>query len=167
MIDKTLGGLLAQNGFLEAPPNHIPDDFGGSYKTELALFRSKERTEKIIWWHSDDPRPEPHNHPWPFESTILSGGYSEKRWWYDENNVLQQSEHKYRKGDINKVNANVFHVVFDVLPKTVTHLICGEASENNIWGYLSLEDFTYFDAKKDPEFFSKMVLINPHLKPKI
>jgi hypothetical protein len=161
----TLGGLEAISNNLESPPVHIPNGNGGAYKTELALFRSQERTEKIIWWHTDDPRQEPHNHPWRFESTILSGGYSENRWWFDENGALQQSSRTYRKGDVNTVEANVFHVVFDVEPKTVTHLICGNASENNIWGYLSLEDFTYFDAERNPDFVDLIRAINPHLRP--
>lgn len=167
MTEKlTLGGLKAISGRLESPPTHIPDGKGGAYKTELALFRSKERTEKIIWWHSDDPRPEPHNHPWPFESTILSGGYSEKRYWYDEYGNLQQEIKHYRQGDVNSVAANVFHVVYDILPKTVTHLICGEASVNNVWGYLDLEDFQYVEARPEALFLNQMRAINPHLRPK-
>ena len=161
----TLGGLKAVAGYLESPPVHIPDENGSAYKTELALFRSEDRTEKIIWWHKDDPRPEPHNHPWSFDSTILSGGYSEKRWWFDDvDGTLQHSVHHYRKGDVNSVKANIFHVVYDVLPKTVTHLVCGKASVNNIWGYLRLEDFTYFDAERNPNFITLLHTINPHLK---
>lgn len=164
-VALTLGGLKAISGYLESAPVHIPDGKGGAYKTELALFRSQERTEKIIWWHSDDPRPEPHNHPWRFESTIINGGYSEKRWWL-EDGILRDEIRHYKKGDINVVEADVFHVVYDILPQTVTHLICGEASENNIWGYLDLETFQYFDAVRDPNFVNLIRAINPHLIPK-
>ena len=163
----TLGGLQAISGHLQSPPVHIPDGHGGAYKTELALLRSPERTEKIIWWYADDPRPEPHNHPWDFVSTILGGGYSERRWWYDVDGVLRQSEHTYRAGDTNTVPANVFHVVYDIQPNTVTHLVCGQASENNIWGYLSLDTFAYADAERDPEFVNLIRAINPHLRPKV
>lgn len=159
----TLGGLAAENDFLLAAPIHIPDGNGGSYKTELALFRSAERTEKIIWWHADDPRPEPHNHPWDFQSTILNGGYTEHRWWQEDG--IWNSETKiYRAGDVNVVKANVFHVVVNVLPQTITHLICGKASENNLWGYLNLDDLTYIPAKKEVSFVEDLKKLNPHLR---
>jgi hypothetical protein len=159
----TLGGLPAISNNLESPPVHIPDGKGGAYKTELALFRSAERTEKIIWWHSDDPRKEPHNHPWYFESTILSGGYTEARWWIDENNELQTKVIDYRAGDVNIVPANVYHVVYNIQPKTVTHLRCGQASENNAWGYLNLQTLEHVPATSDPAFLTQIRLINPHL----
>lgn len=158
----TLGGLEIKEGRFASPPTHIPDGNGKAYKTELAVMRSPERTEKIIWWHLDDPRPEPHNHPWDFESTILSGGYSEKRWWI-EDGILKTEDCTYRAGDKNIVPSNVYHVVYDVQPGTVTYLICGVASPNNTWGYLNLETLQYEEATKDPNFWKLMCQINPHL----
>ena len=170
-MNTTLGGLPAFSENLQAPPTHIPDGKGGAYKTELALFRSAERTEKIIWWYADDPRPEPHNHPWRFESTILSGGYTEDRWWleWDETaygRLWMHDTRTYRAGDVNIVEANVFHVVRDVQPHTVTRLLCGQASPGNVWGYLDLESKAYSDAERDPNFLQWMREINPHLRPK-
>jgi hypothetical protein len=162
----TLGGLSAIAGNLQSPPVHIPDGKGGAYKTELALFRSQERTEKILWWHADDPRPEPHNHPWDFVSDILSGGYSERRYWLDENGELQSATMTYRAGEQNIVPANVFHVVYDVQPNTVTYLTCGKASDGNLWGYLDLSTKTYADAERDPNFLTFLQEINPHLRKK-
>lgn len=134
--ETTTGGFALQNDHLESPPSHIPDGKGGAYKTELVLYRSPERTEKIIWWYKNDPRPEPHNHPWRFESTILSGGYTEDRWWIDESKELQKRTTIYRSDEINinVVETDVFHVVRDVQPKTTTKLLCGQASEGNSWG---------------------------------
>lgn len=160
------GGFASLSGHLETPPYHVPDGRGGAYKTELALFRSPERTEKILWWHADDPRSEPHNHPWRFESTILSGGYSEHRWWLDENGELQTETCTYRAGDINVVERHIFHVVFDVQPKTVTQLLCGPATEGNRWGYLDLATKTYTDAESDPQFLADLRALNPHLRPR-
>jgi len=163
MNNLTLGGLPIAAANLQFPPVHIPDGKGGAYKTELALFRSPERTEKIIWWHSSDPRAEPHNHPWPFVSTILYGGYTEDRWW-KENGVWRESSRQYRAGEKNDVASDVFHNVREVLPGTVTHLVCGAASEGNLWGYISTDTKEYVDAERDPAFVDALRAINPYLK---
>ena len=165
-MGTTTGGFALTNDQLESPPAHIPDGQGGAYKTELALFRSPERTEKIIWWYSDDPRPEPHNHPWRFESTILSGGYTEDRWWIDEKGTLQKATNVYRANEqnLNRVGAHVFHVVRDVQPKTTTKLLCGQASEGNAWGYLDLSTKEYVEAEKDSAFLEWLKEINPHIR---
>jgi len=167
MKTTSLGFALTADQ-LETPPFHVPNTKGGAYKTELVLFRSPERTEKIIWWHEDDPRPEPHNHPWRFESTILSGGYTEDRWWIDEKGELQKETITYRANDrnINVCEANVFHVVRDIQPKTTTKLLCGQASEGNAWGYLDLSTKAYSQAENDPKFRDWLREINPHLRPK-
>lgn len=163
-IEKlTTGGFALTNDMLESPPSHIPNDNGGAYKTELALLRSPERTEKIIWWHEDDPREIPHNHPWDFESTILCGGYTEHRWWLEDGKVVKDTT-IYRQGDVNIVPKNVYHVVVDVLPNTTTKLICGKANEGNSWGYLDLETLEHREAEKDPKFFDKLCAINPHMR---
>lgn len=166
-MNTTTGGFALENNNLESPPAHIPDGSGGSYKTELALVRTPERTEKIIWWHSGDPRLTPHNHPWRFESTILSGGYTEDRWWIDTNGELQHDTITYRSDDLNKniVELNVFHVVRDVQPKTVTRLLCGPATPGNVWGYLDLSSKEYVEAEKDPNFLDMLREINPHMRP--
>jgi hypothetical protein len=158
---KTLGGLDAINGLLLAPPVHIPDEKGGAYKTELSLIRTMDRAEKIIWWHGSDPRTEPHNHPWPFESSILSGGYTEHRWW-KENGVWKTDTVIYRAGNINKVDSNVFHVVVNVQPETVTHVVCGKNNDNK-WGYLDL-NLEYIPAKPEAKFREALLSLNPHLR---
>lgn len=169
MCKLTLGAglpLTAEN--LTTPPFHVPNGKGGAYKTELVLVRTPERTEKILWWHEGDPRPEPHNHPWSFQSTILSGGYTEDRWWIDEEGNLQTKTITYRADElkINDMPANVFHVVRDVLPKTVTQLLCGQVVKDNLWGYLNLTTKEYYDAPKDPEFVKALHAINPHMRVK-
>ena len=166
MSATTTGGFALQNDQLESPPAHIPDGKGGAYKTELVLYRSQVRTEKIIWWYNDDPRLEPHNHPWRFESTILSGGYTEDRWWIDESGELQKRTITYRADErnVNVVEVNIFHNVRDVQPKTTTKLLCGQASEGNAWGYLDLSTKEYFEAEKDPHFLEWLRDINPHVR---
>ena len=165
MTNATSGGLPISAAHLQTPPIHIPDGSGGAYKTELVLFRDPTtRTEKVIWWHADDPRPDPHNHPWGFTSSILAGGYTEER--YDVSGHLFET-HIYRAGDINSVAANDFHRVVDVQPGTVTHLVCGPAAEGNAWGYRAKDTGDYYPFQ-DPlagtsTFLDEMRAINPHM----
>lgn len=166
-ITTTTGGQPLIAAQLVTPPIHIPNGKGGAYKTELAVERSPEKTIKILWWHEDDPRPEPHNHPWPFKSDILSGGYSEHRYWVQNGQVVSEIK-TYRAGDVNDMPANVFHVVYDVQPQTVTRLTCGAAAPDNEWGYLDVETGAYTSARDpkfaDNSFIEKLRAINPHMR---
>ena len=163
----TTGGLALTAAKLVTPPIHIPNETGGSYKTELVLERDpKKGTVKILWWHEDDPRPEPHNHPWDFTSDILGGGYTELRYWIGPGNVVLRETKTYRVGDRNVLPRTIYHVVTNVLPGTVTRLICGEATPGNKWGYLNIETGVHTEAEADPGFIDKLRALNPHLRQK-
>jgi hypothetical protein len=166
MTQKTIGlGLDMNAGKWQTPPTHIPNDAGETYKTELVLQRVPN-VEKIHWWHLPDPRKDPHTHPWPFRSTILSGGYTEHRWTKNEQGVFVFSEHTYSAGDVNEVDANVYHNVVSLQPKTVTHMVCGELVPDGKWGYLNLETMEEYPATKDPTFLERLWKVNPHMRPK-
>ena len=169
-MSQTIGtkNPLEHSNF-SVPPLHIPDGKGGAFKTELVLARSKERVEKIQWWFGPDPRREPHNHPWKdqdgvsFKSTILFGGYTETKYWF-EDGYLKSQVCQFRQGDINEVLYNVFHTVDQVEPGTVTRMVTGPVFETGDWGYLI--EGKYVSAKDDPypnkEFFEQLCEINPH-----
>jgi hypothetical protein len=166
--DLTSGGFALEHAALSVPPVHIPDGAGGAYKTELVIERTPERTVKILWWHADDPRPEPHNHPWAFESKILHGGYSEDRYRLQPDGADLAVVHErctYRAGDINRVPRDVFHNVVDVQPGTVTRLVCGPAAPGNEWHYLDIETGE-LSGSDDPAFRARLAAINPHLRPR-
>jgi len=172
-MSNTIGlGFDPQSGALAKAPLHIPDLNGGAYKTELVLSRSDESTTKINWWHGDDPRPEPHSHPWPFKSEILHGGYTEDRWYGDSDIGWVKTTHVYKAGDVNDCPHGTFHVVRDVLPGTVTKMVCGEKVGDGDWGYLVKSYMpagrTYVSAREmaDPSFLENMREINPHMRPK-
>lgn len=161
----TIGlGLSLTAGKWETPPVHIPDEKGMTYKTELVLQRVPH-VEKINWWHQPDPRREPHSHPWPFRSTILSGGYTETRWTLIDG-VWTKSTHSYKEGDVNDMLAGTFHTVDEVLPKTTTHMVCGELVPDGFWGYLNPETGEIKAAEKDPTFLERLWGINPHMRKK-
>tara|TARA_R110000822_G_scaffold59108_2_gene147680 strand:- start:372 stop:929 length:558 start_codon:yes stop_codon:yes gene_type:complete len=169
--DKTIGtGNPLEHADFALPPLHIPDGKGGCYKTELVLERSKEKVVKIHWWHGPDPRRDPHNHPWPFKSTILSGGYTETRYHnIGDTDILSYgvatNTRTYRAGDVNDMPASVFHTVGEVLPGTVTRMETGPIVEGGDWGYLIKGK--YVSAKDDvvyqnSNFFGELCAINPH-----
>lgn len=172
-----------------AAPTHIPNGNGGAYKTELALFRSPHPIDvgdlppdilgmvealtgkrgafellpmlpgggithiRLTWWHEPDPRQDPHNHPWSFRSLILSGGYTERR--------VTGGDRTYRAGDINDVGAFAFHTVAEVLPNTVTLMICGPYAKGGEWGHL-VGDGGFVPAKAEVSFIEAIKAINPH-----
>jgi len=168
---KTTAGLALAHAHLTAPPLHIPDGHGGAYKTELVIFRSPGRTEKINWWHGPDPRRHPHNHPWDFESTILAGALTMTLWrfgWL----ALEWSREvvTYGAGTTYKLPADVFHTVDAVEPGTVTHMVCGPLaqateltprSKPGEWGHLI--GGCYHLTEPDPAFMVQLRALNPHL----
>ena len=170
----TSGGFSLQHAAYEAPPVHIPDMNGDAYKTELVI-RADETpdadgicVEKILWWHDNDPRKMPHNHPWDFYSTIMHGGYTDERWSL-QNGVWTQSFIELRAGDTNHVPQNTFHNVTNLLTGTVTHMRCGALIDNN-WTYLDTNTFEEIpntlpeDLNEDgvPLFVLELNRLNPH-----
>ena len=166
MTETTIGtGNPLAHADLAVPPLHIPDGEGGCYKTELVLERSEERVVKIHWWHAADPRRDPHSHPWPFKSTILSGGYTETRYWFDEeaDGHISSSQRTYREGDVNDLPLGMFHTVDSVMPGTVTRMECGPLVEGGDWGYLIDDAYVSVkDADRDPNFLKHLRDLNPH-----
>jgi hypothetical protein len=155
------------------PPVHIPIAGGSAdarraYKSELVLFRDPAvGTQKVLWWHSRDPRDAPHNHPWDFRSAILAGGYEEERYWIDEGGRLRTERLQWRAGEINVMPADVFHNVVAVAPGTVTYLDCGPSRAGNAWGYLDTDTLAYhpFNAAgmTPDDFMDAFRAINPYM----
>lgn len=172
-IAETASGQSLAGAGLSIPPVHIPNAGDGpnarhSYKSELVLVRDPAvTTKKILWWYDKDPRDTPHNHPWDFRSAILSGGYTEERFWLSKG-VLHKERLQHREGSINVVPADVFHNVVEVEPNTVTYLDCGPARAGNEWGYLT--DTGVYVPFKDltpKNFLETFRELNPHLRPKV
>jgi len=169
----TSSGQSLEGEAFRIPPLHIPvcgDEANArhSYKSELTLVRDPDiGTKKLLWWHDKDPRDEPHNHPWDFRSAIISGGYTEERFWIDEDGKVQRDEVTYEAGQINVVPANVYHNVISVEPGTVTYLDCGPARTGNEWGYLDIRNGEYITFKDlTPDNFLEMFQgLNPHTRP--
>lgn len=118
------------------------------YKTDTVVFdQADQGTLKVTAWHQDDPRGEiAHNHPWSdetgvsFVSYIVRGGYTETRTNVDGTTVTRT----YVAGDLNTSRYDEFHTVSDILPGTLTILMCAPravvAEGNQPWGYLVFKD---------------------------
>lgn len=73
-----------------------------------------------------DPRPDPHDHPWDFESTILSGGYVQLE--------ADGERRTYRAGDRNVRRAEDPHRIVELLEvPTWTFLVHGAPRRE--WGF--------------------------------
>ncbi len=139
-------------------PEYIPTANEHTFKTQLVLERNAVvRTIKINWWHEDDDRGEPHNHPWDFSSEILSGGYTEERYWIGDDGDVCHEVLVFGAGDVNTITRDMFHRVINVQPGTVTRMTCGPAVLHNGWGYLDSKTGVYTSAdEKDVTFMERL-----------
>lgn len=178
MSNTTSSGGPLEHAQWGAPPQHLPDGKGGTFRSQLVIFRSLERTEKINWWHGLEPRRDPHSHPWSFESTILAGGYTEQRWEIDDKlDVGYIGEFTYKVGDVVRVPHGQFHLVTAVEPGTVTHMRCGPVKMGGRWHYMTghnrnpnapdgvFRQVTLEDPAGDPNYIENLRAINPYLRP--
>lgn len=164
--NTTTTGLPASNlGREWGPVIHIPNTNGAPFKTECRRDGVEPGTlERFTVWISDDPRGEPHNHPWPFESELLSGGYTEDRYRKVGEEWTFIGTFTYRKGDRAVVPAGDAHVVYDVLPGTTTHMFIGPlVAGPKDWGHLILDtegQFKYEPAVTTAEFLERLKVLN-------
>lgn len=77
------------------------------------MIRTERMSQEFAKYHLGDGRaihhftaPDiggPHDHPWPFMSEVLFGGYTEKHWFRDKEGV-------WRYEHIERVTGEVFHI---------------------------------------------------------
>lgn len=117
----------------------IPGLNGEPYKAEKVRAGVESGTlERFTVWIADDPRSDPHDHPWPFESEILTGGYSEHRYRRQADGTYTfVGTFRYRTGDTVTMPAGDAHVVYNVLPGTTTHMKIGHLTAGpRDWGHI-------------------------------
>jgi hypothetical protein len=146
----------------------VPDGGGRLSKSELTLLEDRDRTIKVNIWHAPDIRevngPLPHSHPWPFESRILVGGYTEDRYVLRDGRVSVEMEREYTKGTANVVDRAVYHEVVGLHTApgaTVTLMVCGRG-ERRAWGHLDPATSTVTPPQWDPRFPENLRMLNPH-----
>lgn len=161
--------VSVKNDWFAAAPIRIPKpDGNGYFRTAVDVFRSPELTAKIHYWHSEDEVEQPHNHPWKdsegvsFRSYILAGGYTETVYKVVDGEVESETK-EYKQGDVNVNYYDTYHVVSNVLPNTITFMVCGNQVEGNEWGYLDVATGQYTKAEKNPDYTAKFLAANSHL----
>ncbi len=95
-------------------------------------------------WLKPDPRPTPHNHPWPFFSLILRGNYADVGWIRGSGLFTRFWGFNFW---FNRVPRNVFHTVTQVAPGTLSLMFVGRDRE--CWGYID-SDFNYIPFEEHP-----------------
>jgi hypothetical protein len=162
----TTGQQAANIGRAWTPFTLIPAPNGAPFKVESRRDGEEPGTlERFTVWLADDPRPEaPHTHPWAFTSRILMGGYSERRFRRDENGVwVEVGTFTYYAGDVVEVPAGDAHVVFNVLPGTLTHMVIGRLTAGpKDWGHITntTGEWEYAPVEPDPGFLGRFKALN-------
>lgn len=172
-VGTTTAGIKAANDWFTAAPIRIPDPTGTDYfRSAVDIFRSSEFTVKLHYWHFADEREQPHNHPWKdsngisFTSRILVGGYRENVYWVDATGEVQYETREYSVGDKNVSLYKEYHAVTEVIPGTVTLMVCGNQVPDNEWGYLDVQTGRYTKAEKSDDFTGRFMATNTHLQQK-
>lgn len=171
----------------------IPDmEFDGLrwYKAEFVIKHGApyHQTVKLNIWRSPDLRkdgaPLPHNHPWPFFSRVLRGGYAEDRyevrrnrnkilvdphtaWDVEGTDVTQNVAHL--AGETNDLPLTTFHEVTEIFePGQTLSLMNCDLGRKEGWGHLEDDgkgNLVYVPNKLgelDTRFMPRMLELNPH-----
>lgn len=171
-MGKTSSGIDTTQPLLGALPFLVPNEKGTApFKVELTLFRDpKIGTLKFNVWYEDDDRT-PHNHPWgEFWAQCFWGGYTEERWWFDDNGARHDETVEIRAGDVNHVPAGVYHRVVNVTPGTLTMMLTtASLGEDNPWGYLEPDNgdrqYPWNEHHSNETFGQRMMAIKPKIDP--
>ena len=112
---------------------------GDLYLTRLNIIQTPWFSVKLHWIHLPDPDRHLHNHPWPFVSFVLRGGYEE----------LESKDPQCQPGIPRKINwfnyKNIItaHRITKVKPKTLTLIFSGPRHSNKEWGFYHDQTFEY------------------------
>ena len=112
----------------------IPRGDKQPYLERKFLFRSRFLTVYLHRFVAPDVGVDPHDHPWPFLSVVLSGAYSELV--YDHLNLRAAPRNVHRRaGDVIYRPAEWTHRIVDITAPgdTITLVICGPRRYH--WGF--------------------------------
>lgn len=130
-------------------PNYDSD---GNYLTRWRLIQTPWFAVMLHRFDGPDPRPTLHDHPWPFLSFVLRGGYVERR--LDPMTMLTNEDHRVRF--VNRAPLGTLHAITRLLRRpTWTLMLTGR--RRRIWGYLEPFDgawlWTEFDLHRHNDEF--------------
>lgn len=128
---KLASGRSARWAFMER--FEVPD-YDKPERNYLTRWRIVQTPWAGLYLHrldGPDPRPTLHDHPWPFLSIVLRGGYVERR--LNPMTMTVDEEHRIRR--VNRARAGMAHSIRYLLRQpTWTLLFVG--ARRRTWGYL-------------------------------
>lgn len=105
----------------------------------LTPEEAPSRKRSFLHWFLAPDQRLLHNHPWPFDTEILNGGYQALEYRPDRTDSLELVS--FRAGDTHSLGGGTggldYHCVVAVDPETWTLVVPGAASAR--WGYLVFE----------------------------
>lgn len=98
---------------------------------------------------------DPHDHPFPFWSMIVRGGYTETIWRVVSLNGLRGISHDsrtqtWRRGSIHKTPLDRAHMITILAPGTITLVFCGPKVQE--WGFYPDSKFKDWQAYNKAKF---------------
>lgn len=107
----------------------------GPFLDRLRLFQTPWFSIFLHRIHQPDVDRDPHDHPWPFVSVILSGSY-EERVWADKNRVrndVHSMAFLRRRFSVHRMSRKRAHKITEVNGQLWTLVFTGPRSRN--WGF--------------------------------
>jgi len=115
---------------------------GEKYLTRLQIFKTPFLSAKLHWIHRPDPDRDLHDHPWPFMSFVINGGYTELESKRPATGEVRELEIR----NFNYKNTTTAHRIAYVLPRTLTFILTGPRSKS--WGFYDTKTNEFTDWKE-------------------
>ena len=102
------------------------------YLTRFHLLKAPRWSVYLHWIHKPDPYPGTalHDHPVPFLSIVLRGGYTEER-----------PDGRHLRRWFNLLRCNDRHRIISVRPGTLTLCLAGAPRTDRPWGFHTSKGF--------------------------
>ena len=142
-------GAPARWAFMERIDVPDYDDPERNYLTRWRLVQTPLFAIYLHRFDGPDPRPTLHDHPWPFASIVLAGGYDERRTYATDPAVKVRRLNVKRATDLHWITR---------LHRTPTWTLMLVGRRRRDWGYLDPDGtWTRFDRHPhDQEFRAAM-----------
>lgn len=100
-----------------------------------------------ILWHQiflRDSDRDPHDHPWPFTSFVVRGGYREKIFPNPDATLAHAVTREWKRFSWHAIDTTAAHQIIDVVPGTITLLLTGRRSRE--WGFWTSSGFVRWQS---------------------
>ena len=118
------------------------------YIDRLRLFETPWLSLYLHKIHRPDVEPDPHDHPWPFASLVLLGGYREVTWPDKHNDSHRFSRYRARFS-VRLTRRRAAHMITEVRSPLWTLVLAGP--DKGEWGYYQRGEYTRWQDYFSPE----------------